>query len=173
MPHPSQIHYSTFQAPQMPTVPTHTNSDDTAITQVVSGVYLSGTKPLRDGHVVGDIDAILSCMPRPPRASSQYRQATHTLVLGMKSNNSKEKYALTQHRFEQAIVFITEHVRAGRGVLVHCSHGRHRSANVVVAYLVKSGVCKDRAEALDLVKSKRPSVSPETKELWSVIGDWI
>lgn len=37
---------------------------------------------------------------------------------------------------ERAVSFIDEHRAAGRPVLVHCAQGKHRSAAVVVAYLI-------------------------------------
>ncbi|XP_077248101.1 dual specificity protein phosphatase 1-like isoform X2 [Tasmannia lanceolata] len=65
---------------------------------------------------------------------------------------------LKQH-FDECFNFIEEGKQNGGGVLVHCFAGRSRSVTIIVAYLMK----KHRmslSQALDLVRSKRPQISP-------------
>ncbi|XP_055818113.1 dual specificity protein phosphatase 1-like isoform X2 [Solanum dulcamara] len=63
------------------------------------------------------------------------------------------------HYFEECFDFIEEAKRQGGGVLVHCFAGKSRSATIVIAYLMKKHGMS-RSEAFQLVKSKRPVVSP-------------
>lgn len=65
---------------------------------------------------------------------------------------------LEQH-FDECFNFIDEAKRQGGGVLVHCFAGRSRSVTIVVAYLMKKHHLS-LSQALDLVRSKRPQVSP-------------
>ena len=68
---------------------------------------------------------------------------------------------------DDALRFIHEGHAVGEGVLVHCRHGVSRSAAIVLAYLMAYGqnprACNAPMRydaAFDLVKSKRPHISP-------------
>ncbi|KAK7264516.1 hypothetical protein RJT34_32125 [Clitoria ternatea] len=61
--------------------------------------------------------------------------------------------------FNECFDFIDEAKRQGGSVLVHCFAGRSRSVTIVVAYLMKTRGMSF-SEALQHVKSKRPSASP-------------
>ncbi|KAG5627909.1 hypothetical protein H5410_013127 [Solanum commersonii] len=63
------------------------------------------------------------------------------------------------HYFEECFDFIEEAKGQGGGVLVHCFAGKSRSATIVIAYLMKKHGMS-HSEAFELVKSKRPVVSP-------------
>ncbi len=45
-------------------------------------------------------------------------------------------------------------------VLVHCNQGRSRSATIVAAYLISTGLCCSADDAFKLLKSRRPCVNP-------------
>lgn len=60
--------------------------------------------------------------------------------------------------FETAFEFINEGMQSGC-VLVHCNAGVSRSVTVVVAYLMKTKNMSLK-QALDLVKTKRPTMCP-------------
>ena len=60
--------------------------------------------------------------------------------------------------FETAFEFINEGMNSGC-VLVHCNAGVSRSVTVVVAYLMKTKNMSLK-QALDLVKTKRPTMCP-------------
>ncbi|XP_060217681.1 dual specificity protein phosphatase 1-like isoform X4 [Lycium barbarum] len=63
------------------------------------------------------------------------------------------------HYFEECFDFIEEAKGQGGGVLVHCFAGKSRSATIVIAYLMKKHGMS-HSEAFQLVKSRRPVVSP-------------
>ncbi|PHT94908.1 Dual specificity protein phosphatase 1 [Capsicum chinense] len=63
------------------------------------------------------------------------------------------------HYFEECFNYIEEAKGQGGGVLVHCFAGKSRSATIVIAYLMKKHAMSHN-EAYQLVKSKRPVVSP-------------
>nr|XP_018629364.1 dual specificity protein phosphatase 1-like isoform X3 [Nicotiana tomentosiformis] len=60
---------------------------------------------------------------------------------------------------EKAKGKIEEAKGQGGGVLVHCFAGKSRSATIVIAYLMKKHGMS-LSEAFQLVKSKRPVISP-------------
>ena len=57
----------------------------------------------------------------------------------------------------EALDFIRQH-HADRTVLIHCQLGLFRSATVMAAWLVESGVVRDRAAAVGLIRSIDPRV---------------
>lgn len=61
-------------------------------------------------------------------------------------------------QLSDAVEFIDRHLANGR-LLVHCGHGKGRSATVVIAYLVLKGHVASMEEALRLCKSARPQLS--------------
>ncbi|CAN4112753.1 unnamed protein product [Withania somnifera] len=63
------------------------------------------------------------------------------------------------HYFEECFDYIEEAKGQGGGVLVHCFAGKSRSATIVIAYLMKKHGMS-HSEAFQLVKSKRPIISP-------------
>lgn len=63
--------------------------------------------------------------------------------------------------FEKAIDFISESVRNGHGVLVHCVYGVSRSSTLMCAYLMKKHNMTQR-QAILHVKERRPQVNPNT-----------
>jgi atypical dual specificity phosphatase len=68
--------------------------------------------------------------------------------------------APTLEEMERCLAFITEQVRDGRAVVVHCGAGRGRTGTVLAAWLTADGM---RAEdAMDLVRARRPG-SIETR----------
>ncbi len=60
--------------------------------------------------------------------------------------------------FDDSVKFIEDCVKSGGKVLVHCSYGISRSASLVIAYFIKSGM--SYKEAYEFVKSKREMIDP-------------
>lgn len=58
---------------------------------------------------------------------------------------------------EQAVDYMTDHVRQGRTVYVHCKAGRGRSATVVLCWLMQEKGFSAK-EAQEFLQSKRPQV---------------
>ena len=64
----------------------------------------------------------------------------------------------TAEQIKTAADWIHHEYKARHSIFVHCCYGVGRSATIMVAALVKCGVCSSVAEAYRLVKSKRPFV---------------
>ncbi len=58
----------------------------------------------------------------------------------------------TMREFAQSAFFVSEAVKSGRKVLVHCIFGHGRSASSAVAALIVLGDAKDVDEAIEMVK---------------------
>ena len=67
-------------------------------------------------------------------------------------------FDLSQH-FEASFRFIEMHLKQNHLVLVHCVSGVSRSATIVAHYLMKKNKW-GYTRALDLIKEKRPQISP-------------
>lgn len=63
--------------------------------------------------------------------------------------------------FDKAIDFISESVKNGHGVLIHCVYGISRSSTLMCAYLMRKHAMSQR-NAIEYVKSKRPQVDPNS-----------
>jgi protein-tyrosine phosphatase len=61
-------------------------------------------------------------------------------------------------KLARGIAFVTEHLSAGRRVLVHCAHGIGRSALLGLSVLVEHG--HTPIDALALAKARRRCISP-------------
>ena len=66
--------------------------------------------------------------------------------------------APSDDQLSEAIAFIRAHVAHGGVVYVHCKAGYSRSAAVVGAWLISSGRVGSAAEAVALLKEKRPGI---------------
>jgi hypothetical protein len=63
--------------------------------------------------------------------------------------------------FDKAIDFISESVKNGHGVLIHCVYGISRSSTLMCAYLMRKHGMSQRS-AIQYVKTKRPQVDPNS-----------
>ena len=141
------------------------------------GLYLCGTRPLkrpaRDVEHRESIGAVVACMPRPPKQRMPIVCALpdrcHLIVALNKDKPWPPEDACVP--LGDALRFIDEHRAAGRGVVVHCSAGKHRSATVVCAYLVHAGLAADMDGAVAHVRSRRGLVRPDdqARPLWDSI----
>lgn len=66
--------------------------------------------------------------------------------------------AISPRMLQRGVAFVTEHLTAGRRVLVHCAHGVGRSALLGLCVLVECGHAP--LDALALAKARRGRVSP-------------
>ena len=73
--------------------------------------------------------------------------------------------ATTQEDLSQAVKFIDKEIKKGK-IFVHCKIGFSRSAATVGAYLLHIGKATTVENAIDIMKSARPSliVRPEIEE---------
>ena len=65
--------------------------------------------------------------------------------------------APTRGQLDRTIAFITEQLERGT-VYVHCKIGYSRTATVVACYLLASGRARTPDEAMDLLRSARPTI---------------
>lgn len=117
----------------------------------------------------------LSCTLDHKLARLKELHITHILSVGGDSGRSEDpefdgkrlelrgvddlpSYDLFQH-FEECCRFIDASVASGGACLVHCFHGKSRSAAVVAAYLIHKEKCTP-TEAIDRIKDKRPVADP-------------
>ena len=64
----------------------------------------------------------------------------------------------TLREFAQSAYFVSEAIKTGRKVLVHCIFGHGRSASSVVASLIVLGEAKDVKEAISIVKKTKRKI---------------
>jgi atypical dual specificity phosphatase len=69
--------------------------------------------------------------------------------------------APTQDDIRQFVLFVSEHLNAGKGVSVHCAMGLGRTGTMLANYLVYIGM--DAQDAIREVRSRRPG-SIETRD---------
>jgi protein-tyrosine phosphatase len=79
----------------------------------------------------------------------------------MKDNSSENIFS----RFDECTDFIHEALSSGGKVYVHCRQGLSRSPSIVIAYIMKYGICQEIhhykfEEALQIVSEKRPNICP-------------
>jgi len=134
-------------------------------------LYLCGTGPLKSGALPEEAAqlAIVSCMPRTPPKAAQVAGARR-MILALHKN---KPIALAQ--LQDALAFIRTSREEGMSALVHCSAGKHRSASIVCAHLVATGVCRTPEEATAMVRKLRPIIRNDTEapELWGSIQEQL
>lgn len=71
----------------------------------------------------------------------------------------KNNAAPTQEQLDFGVSTLEKFVAMKKKIYVHCKNGHGRAPTLVAAYLIKDGKSVD--EALDLIKTKRPSIHLE------------
>lgn len=61
--------------------------------------------------------------------------------------------------------FVLAERSAGRPVYIHCAHGHGRSATLMAAAFLAQGLARDAAEAVALMRSERPLVRLNRRQL--------
>ncbi|KAH3759489.1 Dual specificity phosphatase [Pelomyxa schiedti] len=146
---------------------------------------------IHDGYYLGGFpafvrfDTVLHC-PKPllGKAGASISQAPFCSVLDMTCELPQlhpwenflciptwDGTAPSLAQLDVAVDWVIAQREAGRGVLVHCCYGVGRSAMVLAAALVKSGVCHSLQEAEQLLISKRPLVYI-TPFHWDTLSKW-
>jgi len=90
-----------------------------------------------------------------PYSDNDWRELN---ILNYKKLDIKDHSLLEDGPLNEAAEFIHEELNAGRNVYVHCLGGVGRSGMAIAAYLIRYHD-KTVAEAADLLKAKRPSVT--------------
>lgn len=105
------------------------------------------------------VDAVVSVTGRDLSLSGM----SH-LHLKLQDNRSADLF----RAFDEALLFIEDHCKKGR-VLVHCEAGKSRSATLVMAFCIKSGLCSSAEDAFEFVKKRRPCVEPNVGFVYDLI----
>jgi atypical dual specificity phosphatase len=73
---------------------------------------------------------------------------------------------LNFEELNKAVKFITDQIKKGKIVYVHCKAGKGRSAMAVAAYLIKTEKFKNKdvAEVINFIKGKRPVITLDKNE---------
>lgn len=87
-----------------------------------------------------------------------------------------DTHAPSVPQIEQGVQWALQQRSAGRPVLVHCAHGHGRSATVLGAILVAEGIAKGAADAEAIMKSVRPRVRLNSRQMgalraWCAVRD--
>ncbi|XP_062598658.1 dual specificity protein phosphatase 12-like [Saccostrea cucullata] len=132
-----------------------TDSRDCDISQIVDNIYIGGEKAVHrtDQLKQNNVTHILTINNVP-----LHRSYTDTYKYKFVYGFDLEFTDLLSH-FEECFEFIDDALDNRGGVLVHCMMGCSRSATIVIAYLMNKKKLS-YSEALELVKSMRPMVSP-------------
>ena len=131
--------------------------DSPDVSKIVDGLYLSSFPRDRDAdhlHALG-VEMILSMTLRRP--GRVYRRHPFRLLHlpAIDSPLTPIPIWLLQHGVKAAV---TE-IRDGKGVLVHCHAGVHRSVGMTCCILVGKGYSAD--DAMRLVKERRKVADPD------------
>lgn len=80
----------------------------------------------------------------------------------------KNHTAPTYEQFEFGVATLEKLVDMKKKVYVHCQNGHGRAPTMVVAYFIKNGKSVD--EAIEFIRSKRPSIHLEAVQKDALIG---
>lgn len=75
---------------------------------------------------------------------------------------------LSPDHIKEAVQWLQEQTEKRQRILIHCKHGISRSPGVLAAFLVKSGVCSNLAEAITTIKVHR-NVQPASQMVESSV----
>lgn len=124
-----------------------------SISKITDNVYISdlptacNKEKLKEDGITHILSTIFGLDPFYPD-DFEYK------VLPLRDIESEE----IEKYIEEGIQFIEDAINNGGKVLVHCSYGISRSASMVIAYLLKTGMRYN--DAFDYVKSKREIIQP-------------
>ena len=88
-------------------------------------------------------------------------EGTYSDYIEIKDNSSENIYKY----FDKCSDFIHNALNEKGKIYVHCKQGLSRSPSIVIAYIMKYGICPDIShirfnEALEYVSKKRPNICP-------------
>lgn len=79
----------------------------------------------------------------------------------------KNRTAPTQEQLEFGVSALERFISMKKKIYIHCQNGHGRAPTMVAAYLIKKGKSVD--EAIDFIKTKRPSVHLEEVQKESLV----
>lgn len=78
----------------------------------------------------------------------------------------------TAQLIEEGVQFALRERAAGQPVYIHCAHGHGRSATVMAAAFIASGLAKDAVEAVDIMRRERPRVRLNKRQVAALQWWW-
>lgn len=124
--------------------------------EIINNLFI-GDKWDSYNHGKHNIDVILNVTeeiskPRKIKNSVKYLN----IPINYKEFEDVVKYFPTTNKY------IGEHLKNNKRVLVHCSKGKSRSSLFIMAYLSQT---MDVDEAYELIKSKKPDITPKRRHI--------
>lgn len=135
------------------------------VSEIIPQLYIGNKSSASDEHLIDSlgIKFILNVTKDHPN----YFEHRPDLVYKQISVNDSSQEDIGAH-FEEALWFIDEGRKQGKGILVHCQAGISRSATIVIAFLMKYEMLSLN-DAYKLVKEKRPVISPNLNFMGSLL----
>lgn len=121
------------------------------VSEITPSLYLGGLPELPgfDDRILGAMDSVVDVTCDMPQLELHRSYLCIPVWDGISP---------TAEQIKTAADWIFHEYQARHSVFVHCCYGVGRSATIMVAALVKCGLCSTVAEAYRFVKSKRPFV---------------
>jgi atypical dual specificity phosphatase len=74
-----------------------------------------------------------------------------------------DHYAPTQNQLSQGVGFMTELIKQGQKMYVHCMNGHGRAPTLVAAYYISTGLTVEAA--IEKIKQKRTEIHPNEVQI--------
>lgn len=97
------------------------------------------------------IDIVINCT----KDHGYYSNKTQNIRIEVDDSLRQHDIDKLYFYFDKTTDFINKNLNRGKNILVHCHAGKQRSANIVLAYLMKYGNMSYK-NAKQYLKSKRP-----------------
>ena len=125
---------------------------------IVDGLWLGDAKCAANVAFLtsNHITLVVNCTDRIPTPSFYEQFHISTVRLPLNNHDMLSNFWVMKKHAPRVRWIIFEALKKGHNILVHCAQGRHRSAALVVFYLMKHVFRNNYNRSVDLVKRQRP-----------------